>query len=103
MNGCRYIWGQRTINQFPSVLTDAKVLPEQGLCSGSSQTNQNIRFNDHDLGVQPGTARIDFRIARLFVDSTLASLLRSPFEMLYYIGKVKFGPIDARFLQPLIK
>jgi hypothetical protein len=83
---------------FPSVFTDAKVRPHQGLCSGSSQTNQNIRFDYRDLGVQPGTARIDFGIARLPVNSTFASLLRNPFEMLYHIGDVNFGPIDARFL-----
>src|SRR3977135_1064146 len=103
MNGCHYKGGQRRINQFPSVFTDAKVLPQQGLRSGSSQTNQNIRFDYRDLGVQPGTERIDFRIARLLMDSTFASFLRNPLEMLYYIGKVNSGPIDARFLQPLIK
>src|SRR3984893_18453358 len=103
MNACCYIGGQRRVNQFPSVFPDAEVLPQQGLCSGSSQTNQNIRFDYRDLGVQPGTARVDFTIARLLVDSTFASFLRNPFEMLYYIGKVNFGPIDARFLQPLIK
>src|ERR1700716_1343156 len=103
MNGCRYIGGQRRINPFPSVFTDAEVLSEQGLCRGSSQTNQNLRFDYCDLGVQPGTARIDFGIARLLVDATFASPLLNPFEMLYHIGKVNFGPIDARFLQPLIK
>jgi hypothetical protein len=80
MNGCRYQWGQRRINQFPSVCTDAKVLPEQGLCGGGSQTNQNIRFDHRDLGVEPGAAGTDFRIARLLVDATFASLLRNLFE-----------------------
>ncbi len=103
MNGCCYIWGQRRINQFPSVFTDAKVLPEQGLCSGGSQTNQNIRFDHRDLGVQPGTARMDFTIARLLVDATFASLLRNPFETLYHIGELNVGPIDTCFLERLIK
>ncbi len=40
MNGCRYIWGQRRINQFPSVFTDAKVLPEQGLCRKPEPGNE---------------------------------------------------------------
>src|SRR6267143_4804121 len=102
MNRCRYVWGQRRNDQFPPVFTDAEVLPEQGLCSSGSQTNQNTRFDHRDLGVQPGTARSDFRIARLLVDSTFASLLRNPLEMLYHIGNVNFGSVDAHLLQRLI-
>src|SRR5215471_7122973 len=60
------------------MLGQTEVASHDALSSGGAQQYHNFWLYDPDLGVQPGTARIDFNRVGLFVDAPFASRLPFP-------------------------
>ena len=81
-------------NKPAALLRDLEGAAEQRLGGGGSQTDENARLHQRDLGLEPRTARRDFRAVGLRVYPPLAAGL--PFEMLDDVGDVDTAPVDAR-------
>ena len=85
----------------PALLGHAKALPQHGLRRGCAQAHDN-RGTDHlDLGVEPGTAGVNFYLVGLLVNSALAS--RLPLEVLNGVGHVDVATVYSRSLQGLVQ
>src|SRR3954470_23659276 len=67
---------------------------EQRLRSGGAKTDDHLRLDQRDLGIQPRSARADLAGARLLVNAPLAA--RLPLEMLHDVGDINDRAIDAR-------
>lgn len=81
-------------DEAPALFGDAPGWPEDSLCSGGAQTNQNRGFYHSYFGFEPWFAGFQFSAAGLLVNAAFAALLE--FEVLYGIGQVDCFPIDAR-------
>jgi hypothetical protein len=52
---------------------DTEVSSQECLCSSRAQADKNLRLHYPDLGVEPGTASLNFRITRLFVNAPFSA------------------------------
>src|SRR5258705_11627713 len=91
----------RSIYYFPSVLHQLELRPHDRLRRRRAETDENLRLHGAQLGLEPGSARLDFRDARLLVDAPLAA--RLPFEMLDGVGDVDVAARDAGALERLVE
>src|SRR6185436_19944835 len=71
----------------------AKLRSDESLCGGSPQRDDNVRFDESDLRLEPRTARSDFHGVGFLVDPAFAPWL--PFEVFDNIGDVGLFAIDA--------
>src|SRR5436190_18899189 len=90
----------RSIYDFPAVLHQLELRPHDRLRRRRAETDENLRLHGAQLGLEPGSARLDFRHARLFVDAPLAA--RLPFEMLDGVSNVDVVARDAGVLERLV-
>src|SRR6185436_763950 len=75
--------------------------PEQRLCRGGAQADEDLRLHDRELRVEPGPAGRDLRPRRLGVDPPLAACL--PFEVLDDVRDVGARAVDACLLETLVE
>src|ERR1700686_1545016 len=64
---------------------------------------QNSGLHRAQLGVNPRTARVNLRVARLLVNALLSLHGSLPLEMFHYAGQVHFRMLDPRCFQRLIE
>ena len=79
----------------------AKRLAEERLCRGRPETDEDLRPQNGELRIEPGTTGRDLGGVRLLVDALLSAGL--PLEMLDGIGDVRDFPVDAGFLERLVE
>jgi hypothetical protein len=75
--------------------------PITALNGGRTETNEDLRVDDVELGLQPGRARLDLLGPGLLVDPPLP--LRLPLEVLDDVGHVGVAALDPRLLQRLVE
>ncbi len=92
-----------TFHHGSTISSHAKIFSQQRLRGACAKANQNLRLNNLQLRVQPRTARLNFRMARLLMNASLATLRGNPLEVLHHIGDVDFGPIDADLRQHFVE
>src|SRR5579864_2563145 len=94
---------QRRSHKSSALAHHAEFFSQERLGRGRSKTNYYARADCRNFCLEPRRAGLNFRVARLFVDSPLASLIGSPVEMLYCIRGVNVGFVDSsdseRFIQ----
>src|SRR3954447_21825256 len=84
---------ERRRNELATLRGHLELPAEQRLSGSGAEAHDRARFDQCDLGIEPGTARRDLTGVRLLVDPPLAA--RLPFEVLDDIGDVDGGAIDA--------
>jgi hypothetical protein len=103
MYRCHYVRGERGVYPLTPLAADTEVSPQECLCSSRAQADKNLRLHYPDLGVEPGTASLNFRITRLFVNAPFSALRGGPLEMFHHIGNVHRFMLDTslrqRFMQ----
>jgi hypothetical protein len=65
-------------HELASLERYAELSSKQGLCSSRSQADDDLRVRCGNLSVQPWAARLNFGVARFFVDAAFASLGLAP-------------------------
>jgi len=91
------MWGQVARQDLPSIARHAKVFAQQGLGRAGAKADENFRLDHVKFCVEPGSAGLDFGLARLFVDAALASLRSRPLEVFDNIRYVNFRAVDSNF------
>ena len=86
---------------FTSILRHAKCMAHQVLRCRSTETDDQLRLNYRDLGLQPGTACSDLNSVWFAVDASLASF--DELEVFNGVGHVDPAAIDAGLLERLIQ
>src|SRR5687767_5342581 len=79
---------------FTAMLGYLEVHTHERLGRGGSESDDDLRFERFEFGVEPWPAGGDFPCAGLFVESPLSCGL--PFEMLDRVGHVHVTAIDSR-------
>src|SRR5438270_11973864 len=102
MYGCDHVRCKRRFDELSSLPADPKIFSQQRLSSTRTQANEDFWFHTFELTIEPRAASLNLRIARLLVKATLSAFRRSPFEVLYHIGDIKFRAIDLCLGKPLI-
>jgi hypothetical protein len=90
-------WRKPRRQHFAALARDAERWPEDRLCGGCAETNQQLRFHQTQLRFEPRPASSDFARVWFLVDATLT--LRFPFKVLYRIRHVNMATIDSRFFE----
>src|ERR1041385_5778919 len=92
---------KRRRNKFTALFGNSKLWPEQGLGGGRTEGNDDVRFDERDLGVEPGTAGSYFQGVGVLVDPAFAAWF--PFEMFDHVGDVGLLAIDAGRFQCIVE
>ena len=103
MSCCHHVRRKLRRNEFSPIASHAEFFSEECLGRTGSETNQHFRLHDFQLGVEPGAAGLDFRMPRLLVNASLASLRRLPFEVFDHVGHVYFRAVDADLDQNFVE
>jgi len=103
MRGSDHVRGKIALDRSSAVSGHAEVFSKQSLRGARSQTNKNFRANSFEFSFKPGATGLDLRLARFLVNAPLSSLRSLPFEMLYHVGDVDVGTIDASFDQGFVE
>jgi len=103
MDGCHDSGSQWRRNKPSALASDAEFFSQESLRSGSSQANDHLRTRKGNFRFQPGTARLNFRLARPFVNAPLSVLVASPVEVLYHVGYIDPVSVDSGCRERLIE
>src|SRR5215204_4809871 len=101
MNSGRHERRKRGGNEFAALTRHFEGFSEQCLGRRRSETHQDTRLDERDLGFEPRTARADLGSVRLRVNTTLTS--RLPLEMLDDVGHVYERAVDIRLRQCFVQ
>src|SRR6185369_6057643 len=101
MNGRHYELCKRRLNQLTSLPGYAEVFSEQSLSCHSSKTDDKLRLDHCDLGLEPWLASCDLRLIWLFVNAAFSAGF--PFEMLDDICNVGLATVDPSLLQRFVE
>src|SRR5207237_2927275 len=100
VNCCENFWRKLRRQHFAALARNAERWPEDRLCGGRAETNQQRRFHQTQLRLEPWAAGGDFARVWFLVNSALSS--RFPFKMLHGVRHVNMAAIDSRFLQSAV-
>src|SRR5207237_8782340 len=89
---------KRRWDECAALPCDLECAAEERLGGGGAETDQNARFQQRDLRLEPRPARRDFCPVRLCMNAPLPA--RLPFEVFHDIRHLTDSPTDARLLQP---
>src|SRR5713101_317478 len=101
MNSSHYVGGKIGFNKLPALFCYSKLWAEHGLSCGCAEGHNHLRFDNRDLGLEPGTASGNFLCVRFFVNATFAT--RLPFKMFDNISDVSLGAIDTSFGERIVE
>src|SRR6185369_10145212 len=101
MNRRRHERSEVRLHEPSAIDAHAEFRTDERLRCGGTEADDDARFDDADLGVEPGTAGGDLRAVRLFVNPALAAWL--PLEVLHDVRDVDLRTIDACFVQGLVE
>src|SRR5262245_14278475 len=93
--------GGRTRQDLPAMLRQLERRAENRLRRGASKTDDDRRLDGAQLDIEPRTARLDLRPARLLVDTALSTWF--PLEVFHRIGDIHVGAWDACFRERLVE
>src|SRR5438270_1923900 len=103
MYGCDHVRCKRRFDELSSLPADPKIFSQQCLSSARTQANEDFWFHTFEFSVEPRTASLNLRIARLLVNATLSAFRGGPFEVLYHIRDINFRAIDLCLGKRLIE
>src|SRR5579863_453936 len=103
MYSCRHVGSERGFEALSALSANAEGSSEQRLRCCCPQADKNFRLYHPQFGVEPRTAGLNLRVARLFVNAPLAAFRWCPLEMLDHIRYVHFSAVDSSLLQRLIQ
>src|SRR5262245_59754735 len=101
MDGCHHVGSERRFDPLAAPLGDAKVFSQKRLCRGGAQADQHFGLYLCDLGVEPGTASVDF--SRIGLGMKPALTHENPFEVFDDIGDVDLAAINTGQSQSLVQ
>ncbi len=100
---CHNVRRKQRRHELASLERYAELSSKQGLCSSRSQADDYLRVRCGNLSVQPWAARLNFGVARFFVDAAFACLVWHPTEVLHNICHIHLRPGDPCRLQGVIQ
>ena len=103
MYRCHYARGERGVYPLTPLAVDTEVSSQECLCSSRAQADKNLWLHYPVLGLEPGTASLNFRITRLFVNPPFSALRGGPLEMFHHIGNVRSFMLDTSLRQRFIQ
>src|SRR5688500_4498314 len=91
----------RTLGAYrlAAVLRHAEGLAEEGLGGRGAEADDDLRFDEGDLEIEPGVAGGDLHGVRLLVNAPLPALGTLPLEVLDGVGDVDRAAVDACFAE----
>lgn len=101
MNGSHHVRGEGGFEKFAALFGDAKLWAEQRLGRSRTERHDHVRFDNRELGFEPGAAGSDLGGVGFLVNAAFAA--RFPFEVFDNIGDVSLFAFDACFPQRAIK
>jgi len=92
---------RRTRKESAALLKKAVVRPDDRAGSRGAQTNDQLRPDDGEFGLEPGFAGSDLGGRRSLVNSPLAALLE--LKVLHGVGEVDVRTFDSRLIEGAVE